>query len=270
MPTTINTIEDLIQLLDENPQWVQALRARLLTRELIELPESFARFVRETNLRFDRIDTDLQAVKSDVEVLKRDVEILKSDVQVLKDDVQIIKSDVQVLKSDVEVLKDDVQVLKSDVQTVKNDIKSIRDDMVPLKGAHTRNAALREADLIAEDMGFVRSRVLSRNDIRTLARSRDTSGISKDALRSFRRADLIMEATKLQGDLCYVAVEVSFTVNGRDTTRALRNADFLTSFTDRTAYAAVAGARLDERVRSSVESGDVFWYQLDSQSLEAE
>ena len=44
MPTTINTIEDLIQLLDDNPQWVQALRARLLTRELIELPESFARF----------------------------------------------------------------------------------------------------------------------------------------------------------------------------------------------------------------------------------
>ena len=41
---TINTIEDLIRLLDENPQWVEALRVRLLTRELIELPEKFARF----------------------------------------------------------------------------------------------------------------------------------------------------------------------------------------------------------------------------------
>ena len=235
MPTTINTIEDLIQLLDENPQWAQALRDRLLTRELIELPENFARFVRETNQRFDRIE-----------------------------------SDIQVIKSDVEVLKSDVEVLKSDMQTVKSDIKSIRDDMAPLKGAHARNAALREADLIAEDMGFVMGRVLSQDNIRTLAHSRDTSEISKDELRSFRRADLIIEAVGPQGGICYIAVEVSFTVNGRDTTRAIRNAGFLTSFTGRPAYAAVAGARMDERVRDSIESGEVFWYPLGPQSLEVE
>ena len=228
MPTTINTIEDLIQLLDENPQWAQALRDRLLTRELIELPENFARFVRETNQRFDRIESDIQVIKSDVEVLK------------------------------------------SDMQTVKSDIKSIRDDMAPLKGAHARNAALREADLIAEDMGFVMGRVLSQDNIRTLAHSRDTSDVSKDELRSFRRADLIIEAVRPQGGICYIAVEVSFTVNGRDTTRAIRNAGFLTSFTGRPAYAAVAGARMDERVRGSVESGEVFWYPLGPQSLEAE
>ena len=228
MPTTINTIEDLIQLLDDNPQWVQALRARLLTRELIELPESFARFARETNQRFDRIDTEMQVLKSDVEVLKSDVQVLKSDV------------------------------------------KSIRDDMAPLKGAHARNAALREADLIAEDMGFVMLRVLSRNNIRTLVHSSDVSGISKDELRSFRRADCIIEAAGPHGDICYIAVEASFTVNGRDTTRAVRNAAFLTGFTGKSAYAAVAGARMDERVRGSVESGDVFWYQLEPHSLEAE
>ena len=221
MPTTINTIEDLIQLLDDNPQWVQALRARLLIRELIELPESFAKFVRETNQRFDRIDTEMQ-------------------------------------------------VLKSDVQVLKGDIKSIRDDMAPLKDAHARNAARREADLIAEDMGFVMLRVLSRNNIRTLVHSSDVSGISKDELRSFRRADCIIEATGPQGDVCYIAVEASFTVNGRDTTRAVRNAAFLTGFTGKSAYAAVAGARMDERVRGGVESGGVFWYQLEPHSLEAE
>ena len=56
---TINTIEDLIRLLDDNPQWVEALRVRLLTRELIELPEKFARFAEATHQRFDRIDDRL-------------------------------------------------------------------------------------------------------------------------------------------------------------------------------------------------------------------
>ena len=81
---------------------------------------------------------------------------------------------------------------------------------------------------------------------------------------------MIIEAVRPQGGICYIAVEVSFTVNGRDTTRAIRNAGFLTSFTGRPAYAAVAGARMDERVRGSVESGEVFWYPLGPQSLEAE
>lgn len=36
--TTITTIEDLMRVLDENPEWLEALRTRLLTHELIELP----------------------------------------------------------------------------------------------------------------------------------------------------------------------------------------------------------------------------------------
>ena len=248
MPT-INTIEDLLRLLDENPQWVQALRARLLTRELIELPESFAKFVEEVRQRFDRIDTDIKTMKGDIVTLKSDMVEVKGDIVTLKSDVAEVKGDIVILKSDV---------------------KAIRDDVAPLKGAHARNAALREADLIAESMGFVMVRVLSQDDIKALAQARDTSGMSKDELRSFRLADLIMEATGPHGDSCYVAVEVSFTVNGRDTSRAVRNAAFLASFTGRPAYAAVAGARMDERVRDRIESGDVFWYQLDPQSLEAE
>ena len=39
--TTINTMEDLMQLLDGNPEWLEAVRARVLTRELLELPELF-------------------------------------------------------------------------------------------------------------------------------------------------------------------------------------------------------------------------------------
>ena len=38
--TTINTIEDLLRLLDENPEWVEALRARLLTRETPDVTQN--------------------------------------------------------------------------------------------------------------------------------------------------------------------------------------------------------------------------------------
>ena len=40
--TTISTVEDIIEALDSDPQLLEALRARLLTRELLELPQVVA------------------------------------------------------------------------------------------------------------------------------------------------------------------------------------------------------------------------------------
>ena len=43
--TTINTIEDLARILREQPTWAEALRALLLTQDLLDLPGRFDRFV---------------------------------------------------------------------------------------------------------------------------------------------------------------------------------------------------------------------------------
>ena len=47
------------------------------------------------------------------------------------------------------------------------------------------------------------------------------SDVPSNELESSRRADLIMEATDEAGESSYIAVEISFTVNGRDTDRAM-------------------------------------------------
>ncbi len=263
MNTTIHTIEDLIRILDDHPEWADALRARLLTRELIELPEKFTQFVAEvnrfveaTNRRFDTLENRVMSIQEDVDTLKKDVSTLKEDVSTLKEDVGVLKEDVGVIKGDVGILK--IRV------------KSIQDDLGPLKGSHARDAALREASILAEDMGFQRAKTLTQDDLGALLARADTSGIPTNELRSFRRADLIIEATDPNGATCYIAVEISFTVNGRDTTRALRNAAFLTKFTGDRSYPAVAGLRRDDRIHGLIDSGEVFWYQLDPEVLEAE
>ena len=135
---------------------------------------------------------------------------------------------------------------------------------------HARDAALRETPFIANEMGFRWVKDLTAFDLWGLIDNADTSGIPTNELRSFRRADLIIEATDEDGNPCYIAVEISFTANGRDTSRALRNAGFLTRFTGKHVYSAVAGLRRDDRIQGLVESGEVFWYQLDPEVLEAE
>ena len=149
-------------------------------------------------------------------------------------------------------------------------MQSVQDDVGILKGVHARNAALGEAPFIADGLGLRWVKDLTPAD-RWALTDLAPADIPTNELRSFRRADLIMEATDLDnGETCYVAVEISFTVNGCDTTRAQRNAAFLAQFTGRRTYAAVAGLRRDRRVQDLIESGEVFWYRLDPEILEAE
>lgn len=218
---TINTIEDLIQVLDENPEWLEALRARLLTRELLEMPQTFAKFVAEmyefreaTNKRFDEHTARLDSLDGSVQKL--------------------------------------------------------RNDMGPLKGGYARNAAIANAALIARQMGLRRSKTLSQEDLLDLTDAADIAGIPSNQIDSFHLADLVMEAMDRERETCYIAMEISFTVNGRDTARAIRNAEFLTRFSGRRAYAAVAGLYRDNHILPRIESGQVFWYQLSTRDMEAE
>ena len=60
---TINNIGDLIRILQDQPQWAAALRGVLLSRELLELPEEFAKFVQLTNANFELVNTRLERLE---------------------------------------------------------------------------------------------------------------------------------------------------------------------------------------------------------------
>ena len=215
---TINSMQDLVRVLDEHPEWAEALRVRLLTREVLELPQRLADFAAAANKRFEAIEARLDRVDDDL-------------------------------------------------STLKAGQARMQDDLSLLKGGHARNAAERQAGLIAEDLGLEYVRTLTFDDVREMVRPHDAADIPVNDLRSFRLADLIVEATDA-GESCYVAVEISFTANGRDTKRALRNAGFLTRFTGRRAYAVIASVKVDDRIRGILDDGDVSWYRLDRKTLD--
>ena len=123
-------------------------------------------------------------------------------------------------------------------------------------------AARHEAPLIAHDLGLRYRKSLTAMDLANRTDAVDTKGVATNDLRSFHRADLVVEATDRQGDICYVAAEASRTVDSRDIARAIRNARLLREFTGRSSYAVVAGWGRDDRVRQSAEAGEVFWSEL--------
>ena len=57
--TTFSTIDELLDILDNNPRLLEAVRIKILTEDLIRLPHDFAEFKETTNKRFDSIDRRL-------------------------------------------------------------------------------------------------------------------------------------------------------------------------------------------------------------------
>ena len=141
------------------------------------------------------------------------------------------------------------------------------DDVGMLKGAHTSTVSERDYAVIALELGFNTAELVSRADMYRLGTSAAVGDMDRNVLRSFRAADLIIKATDDDGRTHYIAVEASFSINGRDTDRAVRNAEILTRVTGDPATAVVCGYVLDDTVREKVDSGAVHWYQLTHKDL---
>ena len=229
--TTVNTIEDLVRVMDENPEWVEALRARLLTRELLELPQTVA----QSNVRLARIE-------------ENQAELTKSQAALVRGHMQLAEA----------------------LARLESRQDRVLDDLGWIKGRIVYDVVRSDAGLIADEMGFVWEKSLVRADLRRMTERHDVSDLPRGDLRSFQRADLVMQVVNADGAQYYIAVEASFTANGRDSRRALRNAELLTRFTGLPATAAVAGVRYDWNLKEPLESEQLHWYEIPSEDLEAE
>ena len=224
----INTIEDLFRILDENPEWKEALRARILTKELLELPE------RHT--------------------------ILTERIDVLTERVDVLAAEVRALTAEVRAF---VEATNRRFANIDARFDRMEGDTSYLKGTTSEMHAAKEIVSIVENLGKTWVRNLDRAEIFEIERAANIQGIPRGHLRSYRAADIIATAVEEDGTTCYVVVEVSYTANGRDTTRASRSAELLSCFTGNPAYPVIAGVRVDDDTQELIDGGEIGFYELE-------
>ncbi len=137
----------------------------------------------------------------------------------------------------------------------------IESDTGTLKGDFARTRAIQDAQGVTSDMGLAFVRTLSATDLSDMS----GNALPRDIGRSFRSADLVIEATDGTGTR-YIAMEISFTADRRDCDRAIRNAGLITRFTGKPAQAAVASVRNDRDATEAVKSEAVYWHPLEDRT----
>ena len=141
----------------------------------------------------------------------------------------------------------------------------IEGDLSHFKNRFSESQVAEEAATIAMAMGFTLVQVLSNADLVRICQHPDAHPLPQNDLISFTRADLALEVSDDAGNRQFIAMEISYTADQRDTDRAQRNAEYLTRFTGQPAHAAVASARNDHDIQSLIDDGAVRWHPLEDQ-----
>ena len=246
--TSINNISDLARILREQPEWADTIRGLLLSKELLDLPDQFAKFVEMTNRNFQLVHQRLERLEADVGVLKTDMTTVKADVAVLKTDMTTVKADVGVLKTDMTTVKADVAVLKSDMDQVKGQLGNalginyefkIEKNIASIAGRHLqvrRTNVLKGAwTALAPDL------------MDLIEQAEDDGIITGDQSYELGLTDLIFDGRRRDdASVLHVAAEVSITIGDIDITRATERADILRAVINQPVVPAVIGSRIDD------------------------
>lgn len=268
--TTPNPITEILQAMDDNPELEEALRQRILTRELLALPEQVAQLAATvaemarvfeerlaalearqdaTDARFDRMDARFDGIDARLDGM--DTRFDGIDARLDGMDARFDGIDAQ--------LRD---------MTARQD--TMQGQLNNLTGTDYERRAVRRAPrLVRRYLGVQNAEVLvaiNRQNGRTitdLVNSAAMAGtITEDDADDLDRADIILQGDSPDGDGVYVVAEVSITIDETDVDRASQRARILHNASGATAHAAVIGTSISDANRERAISSRVTFITL--------
>lgn len=231
------TEQQFLEELDTSPQFRDEVRRRVLSAELIAMPENLAK----TSAQLAELSKEFGTFASEQKTTNAE-------------------------------LRSDVEELKESNTEIKQTLKRIEASVGELKGNAAYWVALSRYDEIPQILNLEFVHILSRAELVKMAGAFGANEFTSGDRHSFYRADLIMEATEVQDPKTtrYVAVEASYTGDHRDTDRARRNAEILKRCTGHEALAIVASVRNDREILPVIDAGTVTWYRLSPNDFRAQ
>ena len=230
--TTVNDITDILRIIREQPEWADVLRAALLSKDVLELPQRLAEYAQATNQRLGTLETDVADLKAGQARLEIDVADLKAGQARLEIDVADLKAGQARLEGGQSRLEGDVGNIKGAIyeQKVGNNIASIVGQHMGL-----RRVRVLKGYKTSDDMGF-----------HNLVDSAEEEGLITERERvEVGNSDIVIQGYNRQS-MVYVALEVSVTVGESDIDRAATRAEILSRATREESVPAVVGAYLDD------------------------
>ena len=237
MAFTVEDFQDLLQLLEQHPEWQAELRRQILTDELLELPA----LMRQLTERVDALAQRVDALTERMEALAAAQARTEERIATMADHMDLLTAEVTILGGHVAVLRGDALEAR------------YHRHFTAYFGRLARRLRLVDASQLGD----------------LLEDALDSRQLSEAEADSVRRADLVLSGRRPEDRAeVYLVVEVSSTLDLDDVSRASRRARLLEQL-GRPALAVVAGSSINpEAARSARDLG--VWQVLDGRSEQPE
>ena len=236
--TSIPTTADLLRLLREDPDFRDEVRRLVLTQELIELPERFARFEAYVERQFAEIRSDIARLDSRPKWLKCAGTSLKSAATSPRN-----TSDIGGLRG----------------AEYERRVGRVFASYASMAFRQRSGRALRRNRLLSSAVSEVNSAFLD-----LIADALDSGLITDDEWRDLQQADAVMSGQH-EGNTVYFIGEFSITVNNNDIDRAIDRAATLGRATGSDVWPMVIGDTIPEPQRARAEAEGVAVRQVAEQ-----
>ena len=240
--TTIRDIADFVRIINEQPEWNDTIRGILLGRELLELPQRFAEFVRVTEEHNRLVAERLARLEAGMAELKTDMAGMKTDVTGLKTDM----ADMKDWRAETTQRLDRIEGRLGNLEGAEAE-RRVHTDIVNIA---SRRLGLTHASII-------QSRIVARSlEFQGLINdAEDQSIITEEQGDHLERADVILAARRREDRQAVHAVaEVSINVADYDITRARERADTLSSIMGTPALALTVGGNIEPAQQELADS----------------
>jgi hypothetical protein len=240
--TTINDIADFARILREQPEWTDTIRAILLGKDLLDLPQQLAEFVQLTNQRLQQLETRHDTLD---DRLTRFIEATDRNFQLVHDrmgQMNAWMNQMNVRINQVDGKLDNRFGITYEYKVQKNipalaaRYLNVRRTRVLLGGLIMMDAELEELIEQADDDGVITDQ--QNTELRLI----DLIFICR------RRTDVV--------DM-HVVAEISVTINDNDIIRAAKRAIILESVIGRPVMPAVVGTNIDDTRTALAEANNV-------------
>ena len=253
-PTVINDITDLYRILDEQPQWKEALRNQILVAELLAVPQRLAQLTEqihelrefmgqlaqtaaEHSGQLTELTAQLKELRAITEEHTRQLAELTTQVKELRETVAKLAEAAAEQGRELTNLRH-----MAENHVVRMD--RMESDFGEIKGLIAESSPDRTIQVIATILDLFRPTLVARSELAELSRQLN---IERSTRISFVNADLVFTAEDRDTPV-YCAVEISWTIAQRDIDRAHRNANLLQHATRIPARAVAVGHRYEDNL----------------------
>ena len=243
--TNINTFQDILQAMEQDPALRDAIRHYILTEELLQLP-----------VRVYRLEVDVAEIKVDVAEIK-------VDVAALKEGQARLESSQARLESSQARLEERQERLESNQARMSGQLGNL------IGSDYERQAARLVRRRLRQQLGIGQAEILQavtvpdRTDVPDLLdRAAETGAVSHEEADDLELADLVLRGQGPGEDTVHVVAEVSQTVRDEDIRRAARRAEVLGRATGGATRPAVIGESISDGERELAERERVVFIQL--------